>query len=209
MEVNVEDHVKVAVFGEDKSTEYYSNQFDIYISQLANSKMSLQKPLWELHIFNYPTINGAKATIIFKFHHALADGISLMGVVLSCVQRHDDPFKPLSFPTKTTTLRPKNSPDAFMKVLNFVPQFMASVFYSFYYFGQSLRMLYHEDDRTPVRPKNIKCAPLCASIQTLTWSLTDVKRIKTVLGVVRRAITHALACLLFGWLSYLFYAMFG
>ncbi|CAO2814747.1 unnamed protein product [Amaranthus hypochondriacus] len=184
VEVNVEDHVKVAEFAEDKSTEYYSNQFDNYISKLANLKMSQQKPLWELHIFNYPTKNGAKSTVIFKFHHALADGITLMGVVLSCVQRHDEPSKPLTFPTKSTTLRPKNStPNAFMRVVKFVPQFMASAFYSFYYFGQSLRILYREDDRTPLRPRNMECAPLCASIQTLTWSLTDVKRIKTVLGV--------------------------
>lgn len=187
VEVNVEDHVKVAEFAEDKSTEYYSNQFDNYISKLANLKMSQQKPLWELHIFNYPTKNGAKSTVIFKFHHALADGITLMGVVLSCVQRHDEPSKPLTFPTKSTTLRPKNStPNAFMRVVKFVPQFMASAFYSFYYFGQSLRILYREDDRTPLRPRNMECAPLCASIQTLTWSLTDVKRIKTVLGVVRQ-----------------------
>ncbi|QHO09289.1 O-acyltransferase [Arachis hypogaea] len=61
------------------------------------------KPLWEVHIVNSPT-SDAHGSVIFKLHHALGDGYSLMGALLSCLQRADDPSLPLSFPT----LKPSN-----------------------------------------------------------------------------------------------------
>uniref|UniRef100_A0A803MLY1 Diacylglycerol O-acyltransferase n=1 Tax=Chenopodium quinoa TaxID=63459 RepID=A0A803MLY1_CHEQI len=179
VEVKIKDHVVIPVYPEGLSTEDYSKHFDDYISKISTSQIPQDKSLWQLHIFNYPTKNAA-STFIYKFHHALADGTSLMGVVYSCFKRVDDPSKPLTFPSRTTSTEKQSH--SMKKVLNIVPNFMASIFYAFLYFGQSIRLLYSADDRTPIRSGNTEMNPDCR-ICTVNLSLTDVKRIKTILGV--------------------------
>ncbi|XP_056699093.1 wax ester synthase/diacylglycerol acyltransferase 4 [Spinacia oleracea] len=187
IEVNIKDHVKIPLLNKDNisTEEEYSTQYDDYISEIATSEIAVDKPLWELHIFNYPTKKSV-STLIFKFHHGIADGTSLMGVVLSCIQRSDDPSKPLTFPSRTTSIRPKENKNShtqtIMKLFNIVPQFMASIFYSFYDLGQSLRLLHSEDDPTPIRSGYAKINQHYR-ICTVNLFLTDVKRIKTILGV--------------------------
>ncbi|KAL2928249.1 O-acyltransferase WSD1 [Bienertia sinuspersici] len=195
VDVNIKDHVKVPIFDEGLSKEEYSKHFDDYISKISTSKIAQDKPLWELHIFNYPTnINNnnssSAATFIFKFHHAIADGTSLMGIVFSCFQRADDSSIPLTFPSSSSS-KTINSNDKqnhavknVIKVFNIVPKFMVSMFHSFNDFGQSLRLFYSEDDRSPIRSGNNEVSP-DYRISTVTLSLVDVKRIKTILGVVR------------------------
>ncbi|XP_056698723.1 wax ester synthase/diacylglycerol acyltransferase 7 [Spinacia oleracea] len=181
VEININDHVKVPIITKDLSTEEYSTVYDDYISELAINEIALDKPLWELHIFNYPT-KSASATLIFKFHHAIGDGTSLMGIVLSCIQRSDDHSKPLTFPAGTTSRENKHTHKTIMKVINIVPKLMASTFYSFYDFGESLRLLYSEDDRTPIRSGDTDINHHY-SLCRVDLSLIDVKRIKTTLGV--------------------------
>ncbi|CAL9018517.1 unnamed protein product, partial [Prunus brigantina] len=48
-------------------------------------KLPQNRPLWEIHILKYPTSHAA-GTLIFKLHHALGAGYSLMGALLSCLQ---------------------------------------------------------------------------------------------------------------------------
>ncbi|XP_021765366.1 O-acyltransferase WSD1-like [Chenopodium quinoa] len=179
VEVNIKDLVVTPVYPEGLSIEDYSKHFDDYISKISTSQIPQDKPLWQLHIFNYPTKNAA-ATFIFKFHHAIADGTSLMGVLYSCYKQVDDPSKPLTFPSRTTP-REKQS-HSMKKVFNIVPKFIASIFYTFLYFGQSIKLSYLEDDRTPIRSGNTEMNPDCR-ICTVNLSLTDIKRIKSTLGV--------------------------
>ncbi|XP_021749898.1 O-acyltransferase WSD1-like [Chenopodium quinoa] len=177
VEVNIKDHVVIPAYPEGLSTEDYSKHFEDYTSKISTSQIPQDKPLWQLHIFNYPTKNAA-ATFMYKFHHAIADGTSLMGVVYSCYKRVDDPSKPLTFPSRTTP-REKQS-HSIKKVFSIVPNFMASFFYTFLHFGQSIRLSFSADDRTPIRSGNMN--PDCR-ICTVNLSLTDIKRIKTFLGV--------------------------
>jgi len=59
---------------------------------------SQSRPMWEIHIIKYPTSHAAR-NVIFKLHHSLGDGFSLMGALLSCLQRVDNPSLPLTFPS--------------------------------------------------------------------------------------------------------------
>ncbi|KAI6693958.1 hypothetical protein NL676_021668 [Syzygium grande] len=52
-----------------------------YISQIAMQPYPEGQPLWEIHIFQCPT-SAAQGTIIFKLHHALGDGYSLVGALV-------------------------------------------------------------------------------------------------------------------------------
>ncbi|XP_052116166.1 wax ester synthase/diacylglycerol acyltransferase 4-like isoform X2 [Arachis duranensis] len=77
-------------------------QYGEYLSGIAMEKFPKNKPLWEAHIIKYPTKNAA-GTLIFKFHHAIGDGYTIMGLLLSSLQRHDDPSLPLLFPSKSSS----------------------------------------------------------------------------------------------------------
>ncbi|KAJ1397528.1 O-acyltransferase, WSD1, N-terminal [Sesbania bispinosa] len=96
VEVRPEEHIKVPIFPKTESLELYDKYFDEYMSRILMERTPQDKPLWEIHVIKYPTSNAA-GTLIFKLHHALGDGYSLMGALLSCLRRADDPSLPLTF----------------------------------------------------------------------------------------------------------------
>ncbi|KAF6168287.1 hypothetical protein GIB67_014522, partial [Kingdonia uniflora] len=96
--VKLEDHAIVPIFQNGLSPESYDGILQDYLSNTALEKLPQSRPLWEIHIFKYPTSNAA-GTLIFKLHHALRDGFSLMGALFRCFQRADDPFLPITFPS--------------------------------------------------------------------------------------------------------------
>eukprot|EP00256_Glycine_max_P035717 XP_006582315.1 O-acyltransferase WSD1 [Glycine max] len=87
VQVKPEEHVKVPKFPECNSPELYDQYFGDYVTRILTERTPQNKPLWEIHIINNPTRNAA-GTLIFKLHHALGDGYSLMGALLSCLQRN-------------------------------------------------------------------------------------------------------------------------
>ncbi|XP_059627023.1 wax ester synthase/diacylglycerol acyltransferase 6-like [Cornus florida] len=77
-----------------------------YLAELAVSTLSFDKPLWEIHL-----LIAHKGTI-FRFHHALGDGISQMSLLLTCCMRADNPdqlptVKSLGTSTSNATTRDK------------------------------------------------------------------------------------------------------
>ncbi|KAH6772691.1 hypothetical protein C2S51_011095 [Perilla frutescens var. frutescens] len=59
-----------------------------YVAGLTfSSPLSTDKPLWEIHIL------AAHNAAVFRVHHALGDGISLMSMLLSYCRRADDPTR--------------------------------------------------------------------------------------------------------------------
>ncbi|XP_011092556.1 O-acyltransferase WSD1 isoform X1 [Sesamum indicum] len=60
-----------------------------FVADLSvSSPLPTDKPLWEIHLLL------AHKTVLFRVHHALGDGISLMSMLLSCCRRVDDPSQP-------------------------------------------------------------------------------------------------------------------
>jgi hypothetical protein len=159
----------------------YDKYLDDYISNMAMDRFPQHKPLWEVHIVKYPTSNAA-GNIIFKLHHALGDGYSLMGSLLSCLQRADNPSLPLTFPSHQSS-KPKNGKES-------MSQFFSLIFNSVSDFGWSmLKSISIEDDRTPIRSgdEGLEYRPIVLS--TMIFSLDCIKHIKDKLGVVRSAST--------------------
>ncbi|KAL6952401.1 hypothetical protein U1Q18_042725, partial [Sarracenia purpurea var. burkii] len=57
-----------------------------YVADLTvSSPLSTDKPLWEIHLLK------AHKCMVFRIHHALGDGISLMSLFLQSCRRADDP----------------------------------------------------------------------------------------------------------------------
>ncbi|XP_009335177.2 wax ester synthase/diacylglycerol acyltransferase 11-like [Pyrus x bretschneideri] len=172
VEVKLEEHISVPIIPSNLSTESYEKYLDGYISKLALERLSQDKPLWELHILNYPTRNNnAACNLIFKLHHALGDGFSLMSAILSCLRRADNPSLPLTFPSRQRSQQ--------MSDESFLSRTISSVFNTL---SDIWRSTVGEDDISPIRSGNgIEFQPI--TVATMTFSLDQIKSIKSKLGV--------------------------
>ncbi|KAE8660900.1 hypothetical protein F3Y22_tig00116944pilonHSYRG00067 [Hibiscus syriacus] len=102
VEVKLEDHVNIPVFPPGLSPESYDSRLRDYLSNITMEQLPHNRPLRNIHIIKYTTSNAA-GNLIFKLHHSLRDGHSLMGALLSCFQRADTPSVPLTFPSRGST----------------------------------------------------------------------------------------------------------
>ncbi|RZC65355.1 hypothetical protein C5167_009041 [Papaver somniferum] len=174
--VKLEDHIKVPVFEQGLSVECHDEYFQEYLSEIAMERLNKSRPLWEIHIFKYPTSNGA-ATTVFKLHHALGDGYSLMGALFSCLQKADNPSLSLFFPS----IRSDNHMNKKKSVLELLSVFKNTVTdFTWSLFKSNVL----EDHVSPIRSgkEGVEFRPV--SISTITFSLNQVKEIKAKLGGV-------------------------
>ncbi|KAJ9681185.1 hypothetical protein PVL29_020189 [Vitis rotundifolia] len=73
-----------------------------YISNLSKTYIDYSKPLWELHILNIKT-SDAESVAVFRIHHSLGDGMSLMSLVLACSRQISNPKALPTLPVKKTS----------------------------------------------------------------------------------------------------------
>ncbi|KAL2921846.1 O-acyltransferase WSD1, partial [Bienertia sinuspersici] len=95
--VNVEDHLIIPTL--NPQMESPNEYAEDYVANLAQIPMDLTKPLWEIHILNMKT-KDANAIAVFRIHHSIGDGISLMSLVLACTRKTSDPNAMPNFPTE-------------------------------------------------------------------------------------------------------------
>ncbi|XP_058754661.1 wax ester synthase/diacylglycerol acyltransferase 4-like isoform X2 [Vicia villosa] len=187
VEVKLEEHIIEPKFIDDgMSNDSYDNHFADYISKILMENFSPTKPLWQVHVIKYPTSNSA-GTLLFKFHHAIGDGYSLMSVILSSLQRADNTSLPLSFPSLKSSSKPKNI-SRFMKNMS---QFLSIPFNFMSEFGWSLlKSTLFEDDETPIRSGVEAVEFRRTKLSNIAFSMDHIKEIKSNLGVtINDAIT--------------------
>lgn len=180
VEVNVNDHFFDPEFPEGLSPEEYEECLHHYVSKIALEELPQSKPLWQIHKFKYPTRNGL-GSVIFKLHHSLGDGYSLVGALLSCLQRADNPSLPLTLPSRQSSTRAKK---ANVSLLKTAAQFSFTVMTSLLDFGRAmLKSSIMEDDHTPIRSsgEGVEFRPL--AITTMAFSLDHIKKITSNLNV--------------------------
>ncbi|XP_015080899.1 O-acyltransferase WSD1-like [Solanum pennellii] len=184
VEVNYQDHIKTPIFPTQKPIEFYDECFSTYISNLATEKFSQNRPLWEIHVFKYPTSDAA-GNIVFKLHHSLGDGYSLMGALLSCLQRVDNPSLPLTFPSRQkSNLNNSNKNKGYISNFKIVPRFFKGIVNTLYDFGWStLKSTLIEDDRTAIHSGDDGVEFRSPVLVTKTFSLDRLKQIKANLNV--------------------------
>ncbi|XP_019081272.1 wax ester synthase/diacylglycerol acyltransferase 5 isoform X2 [Vitis vinifera] len=73
-----------------------------YISNLSKTSIDFSKPLWELHILNLKT-SDAESIAVFRSHHSLGDGMSLMSLVLACTRQISNPEALPTLPVKKSS----------------------------------------------------------------------------------------------------------
>ncbi|KAK9757495.1 hypothetical protein RND81_01G166100 [Saponaria officinalis] len=186
VEVNLEDHVKVPNFPELSPLESNDELFDEYLTKLSTEALPEDIPLWEVHVIKYPTSKAA-AQLIFKLHHALGDGYSLMAALLSCLQRADNPSLPLTFPSTQSTKAAHNSSK--MSLIDYIPRTLSVMYGATFDFGWSiLKTAFISDEKTPVRSGNENLAFHPVKISTVIFPMDQLKLIKTRLDVTINAV---------------------
>ncbi|XP_024042760.1 O-acyltransferase WSD1 isoform X1 [Citrus clementina] len=86
--VNVENHVIVPEL--DPKMENPDQFVEDYISYITTNPMDYSKPLWEVHLLNVKT-SDAEAVGVFRIHHSIGDGASLISLLLACTRKTSDP----------------------------------------------------------------------------------------------------------------------
>ncbi|CAK7324168.1 unnamed protein product [Dovyalis caffra] len=86
--VNVNDHVIVPNL--DRNMDSPDRFVEDYISNLSTIPMDNSKPLWEMHLLDVQTSEN-EAVVVFKLHHSMGDGASLISVLLACSRKTLDP----------------------------------------------------------------------------------------------------------------------
>ncbi|MQL73597.1 hypothetical protein Taro_005928 [Colocasia esculenta] len=195
VEVKLEDHVKIPVFPSGLTVDSYDELTQAYLTNIAMEQLPQHRPLWELHIIKYPTRTG-EGTLVFKLHHALGDGFSLMGALFACLRRADDHSLPLTFPATS-----RGRAEAGGKAASLWRRAARAVWVGINTvqgFGWSLlKSNLMEDDRSPIRSgePGVEFQPVAISFAT--FSLDDIRRVKAKLGGVSPT-----AMLSIAWLSF-------
>ena len=180
VKVKLEEHVHVPVFPVGLDT--YNDHVTDYLTKISMEQLPQNRPLWDIHIIKYPTSNAA-GVLVFRLHHALGDGFSLMAALFSCLQRADDPSLPLTFPST----RPKYKPEknCVMSIFGKVQRVLSASVNTVRDFGWSLlKSNFLEDDKSPVRSGTAGVEFLPISITTVEFSLDDIRKIKMKIGGV-------------------------
>ncbi|KAI5652553.1 hypothetical protein M9H77_29740 [Catharanthus roseus] len=184
VKVNLKDHINVPKFPDGLSVNEYDEYFTNYMSKIGMEELPEDRPLWEIHIIKYPTSNSA-GNLIFKLHHSLGDGYSLMGALLSCLQRLDDPSLPITFPSRQSHLtnsngrchrhhqQQQNNGGFFSRIFNTIRDFGFTV----------LKSTLIADDQSPLRSgvDRVEFRPI--TLITMAFSLDRIKPIKNKLNV--------------------------
>ena len=172
--VNIDDHVIVPKL--DPNMESSDKFVEDFISNLSRSPIQSTKPLWDLHILDIRT-SEAEGTCVFRFHHSLGDGVSLMNLLLACTRKTSDPEALPTLPgnikksgvTKVSSLWSRLGVlwNSFVALVMFVST-----------------ALFLEDTKTPIKgSKGVEHRPRRFVIKSV--SLDDIKLVKNAMNVVR------------------------
>ncbi|KAF9601525.1 hypothetical protein IFM89_020320 [Coptis chinensis] len=183
VEYRTEDLVIVPTFPSNLTAEEYDKKLEEYISDIYTEPFPEELPPWQVHLFNYPTSNAA-GIMVFKLAHALGDGYSFMGGLLTLFKRADDPAIPLRFPTASSRLPRLVS--NYSRVSNLVYRCVNT-------FTDLTKVLLGpylmEDDDSVLRSKAplLEYAPV--NISSVTFSLDQIRKVKDKVGATVNDVT--------------------
>ncbi|XP_029130002.1 O-acyltransferase WSD1 isoform X2 [Cajanus cajan] len=100
--VDLDNHMIVPEI--DSNIEQPDRFVEDYISNLTKSPLDLSKPLWEVHLLNIKT-SDAESVGIFRIHHSMGDGASLISLLLAATRKASDPD---ALPTVPNQKRPSH-----------------------------------------------------------------------------------------------------
>ncbi|OAY49015.1 wax ester synthase/diacylglycerol acyltransferase 11 [Manihot esculenta] len=182
-EVDLDKHVLVPEL--DESIEAPDRFIEDYISSLTKTIINRSQPLWDLHLLNLKT-SDAEAIGVFRIHHSLGDGTSLMSLLLACTRQISDPEALPTVPTMVKKQQQQEEKKGFlvkfwmyvMKVWWVIQLFWNTMVDVFMFM---VTMLFLKDTETPLKgPPGVEFTP--RRIVWRTVSLDDFKLVKNALN---------------------------
>ncbi|KAK7290888.1 hypothetical protein RIF29_05654 [Crotalaria pallida] len=181
VDVNVKEHIKIPTFPTNTPLKLYDEYLKDYMTKISTEELPQDKPLWEMHMIIYPT-SSAAGTFIFKLHHSLGDGYSLMTTLLSCVQRADDPSVPITFPSSRRSL--VESKINIKTMLRGLPSSASLVKNAVDFWWNALKgSLIANDGQTTIRSGHEDVGFRPIDISNVSVSLESIKQVKNLLKV--------------------------
>uniref|UniRef100_A0A7N0SZS3 Diacylglycerol O-acyltransferase n=1 Tax=Kalanchoe fedtschenkoi TaxID=63787 RepID=A0A7N0SZS3_KALFE len=100
-EVDIDQHVFFPKIEPEDTSDVGVDKFvEEYTRGLTGIPLDMSKPLWDVHVLNLDkmTAQGALAVALFRFHHCIGDGMSLMSLFMSFTRKASDPNAKPSLP---------------------------------------------------------------------------------------------------------------
>ncbi|KAH6784061.1 hypothetical protein C2S52_009020 [Perilla frutescens var. hirtella] len=181
--VDVENHVFAMDLDPDMDSpdKFVEN----YATNLSGTPMDLTKPLWEIHILNVKT-SDASSTALFKIHHSMGDGVSLMALCHACSRKINDPDSLPVFPLSEKHNRAVISDRGLImnRFWGFVWTVMLVAFYTLMDITAFIATLWLvRDAKTPIKVEHGGAPQSQKRFVHRVVNLDDVKLIKTALNV--------------------------
>ncbi|WMV50646.1 hypothetical protein MTR67_044031 [Solanum verrucosum] len=82
--IDLDQHIIIPEVDENE-VESAEKFVENYIYKLSKTSLDRSKSLWEIHILNIKTCD-AESVAIFRIHHSLGDGTSLISLLLACTR---------------------------------------------------------------------------------------------------------------------------
>lgn len=176
-QVEIDRHLRV--IEEALGEEGDERAINGYLAELSIDcdGLSMDKPLWEIHLLM------AHKCLIFRIHHALGDGISLMSLFLaSCRKLNDPQALPTIASSASTPSNASNPPFNFWNLL-------LTLFFSFLFILDFiLRCLWVRDPKSSITGgAGVQLWP--RKIATASFSLQDMKTVKTAVNAVNLSLS--------------------
>ncbi|CAI0541806.1 unnamed protein product [Linum tenue] len=139
--------------------------------------MDVTKPLWELHILNVKT-RDAESLFVFKIHHSIGDGASLISLLLACARKSSDPNALPSVPVKNRRAR-RQGVWLIWAVVRLVWNTLVDVLLV------NATVLFLRDTRTPIKGPATGEGRNGKRFVHRTVSLGDIKMVKNAMNMAK------------------------
>nr|POE80538.1 o-acyltransferase wsd1 [Quercus suber] len=195
--VDLEKHVIVPELNPnmDDADQYVED----YVFNLSKTSIEKTQPMWDLHLLNVKT-SDAEGVGIFRIHHSLGDGTSLMSLLLACTRQISDPQ---ALPTVPGVVYKKKKKNAMNRSSSWwIWHCLIGFWWGWKLFWNTVvdafifmvTALFLKDTETPLKgPSGIEFTP--RRIVYRTVSLDDIKLVKnamnTTINDVALGITQA------------------
>lgn len=192
--VTLNDHVFAPKLESNENDNEDNNETLVqnYVSNMTTRHLDRSKPLWEVHLLNVRT-RDSESTAVFRLHHSLGDGASLMSLLFACTRRTADPQ---SLPT-LPTLAPSRRARQWWFPSRVARQVWNTVAGVTVFVGT---MLFLKDTKSPIKgPRGVEAVTKRFVHRTI--ALSDVKFVKNamkatindvLLGVTQAALSRYL-----------------
>ncbi|KAJ1284794.1 hypothetical protein BS78_03G232500 [Paspalum vaginatum] len=105
--VNLDDHIIVPELDPAATSAAPEKALEDYVSSLSARPMDHSRPLWELHVLDFPTAEAA-AAVALRVHHSVGDGVSMLSLFMACTRSAADPGAlPALPPARRRAVRPR------------------------------------------------------------------------------------------------------